>query len=129
MKQANGKSSVGRILTAIAAVAALASLILYHGVLNRTKVPYVAVAVSLVVFVLLTLVSRRTDSMLPARAIAFLNAALLAAALITGIGPMVNQMGFVVAGLDTVSTISSLIAFAACSAAAMLLNIIASFLI
>ena len=129
MKQASGKIGAGRILTAIAAVAALVSLILYNGVLNRTAAPCVTLAASLAVFILLTLMSRKTDSVLPARAIAFLNAALLAAALITGIGPMVNQLGFVVAGLDTVNTISSLISFAAFSSLAMLLNIVASFLI
>jgi hypothetical protein len=66
---------------------------------------------------------------LPARAITFLNASLMSAALITGISPMVNQLGFVVAGLDTMSTISALIIFAVLAGISMLLNVVASFLI
>ena len=129
MNYADGKNKVGRIFTVIAAVAAAAALILYNGVMNRTTVPYVMIIASLVIFVLLKLVSNKSSGPLPVRAITFLNASLMAAALITGINPMVNQLGFVAAGLDTVSTISSLIVFAVSAGISMLLNVVASFLI
>ena len=60
--------------------------------------------------------------------IPIVNAALLASAAVWGASLMVNQISYVVAGLDGMDTIQGFIVFAVLCVCGMLLNIIAAFL-
>ena len=129
MKALFQKKTVGYYMTMLAAILSLIALFLYRGVLIKVTAPSAASAAAVVVFVLLTLLESKINSAIILRLIAFLNAVLMAFALISSIGPMINQIGFVFAGLDPMSTISAVITFAVLSGISMLLNIIASFII
>ena len=129
MKALFQKKTVGYYMTMLAAILSLIALFLYQGVLIKVTAPSAASAAAVVVFVLLTLLESKINSVILLRLIAFVNAVLMAFALISGLAPMINQIGFVYAGLDPMSTISAVVAFAALSGISMLLNIVASFII
>ena len=57
-----------------------------------------------------------------------LDAVLMASAAVWSANLMVNQIGYVISGLDGIDTIMSFIVFCALAVISMLLNIIASFL-
>lgn len=129
MKAIFQNKTAGYYLTLLAAILSLVALFTYQAVLIKVSAPSVATAVAAVVFVVVTLLESKFNSTILLRLIAFVNAMLMAFALISGIGPMINQIGFVIAGLDPVSTITAVVAFAVLSGISMLLNIVASFTI
>ena len=113
----------------LAAILSLIALFLYQGALIKATSPSVASAAAVIVFVLLTLLESKINSAILLRLIAFVNAALMAFALINGLAPMLIQISLVIAGVDPMSTLSAVVAFAALSGVSMLLNIVASFII
>ena len=56
------------------------------------------------------------------------NAALMASAAVWGASVMVNQIGYVISGLDGMDTIMSFIIFCSLAVVGMIINIVASFL-
>ena len=129
MKALFQKKTVGYYIAMLAAILSLIALFLYQGALIKVISPSVASAAAVIVFVLLTLLESKINSAILLRLIAFVNAALMAFALINGLAPMITQISLVFAGVDPMSTISAVVAFAALSGVSMLLNIVASFII
>ena len=119
------KLGIGVILALLAGILAAVAAGLYMTVMYKmTQVYYFligATVLALVGFAIATKVPKLAGY------IPVIMAALLAFAAVRGTELMVNQLGYVVAGLDGMDTIMSYIQFVSVTAAAMLISIIASF--
>ena len=122
------KNSVGFYFTIIAAILSAIGIFLYNSVMYRqAKVTYCLIgAVVLGVIALAGSLAMGHKSIFSA--VPVVNAALMALAAVLGTELMVNQIGYVIAGLDGMDTINGWIYFSVICVVAMLLNIIASFL-
>ena len=119
------KRNASVVLTLIAGLLAVVAAVLYKGVMYRYQPVYVMLICAAVVAALhyvLAGFAPRLAAYLPIGM-----AALLASAAVWGTQLMVNQLGYVYAGLDPVSTIQAWVLFIACTVVAMLLSIVASF--
>ena len=120
------KKAIASILIVLAAVLAIVSIILYGSVMYKyTPVYYMlggAAVLALAGFVLAGKLPRFSGYF------PICVSALLASAAVWGSQLMVNQIGYVVAGLDGIETIQPWILFLAVTVVAMLISIIASFL-
>ncbi len=108
-----------------AGVLSVAAAILYNGVMYRfgpTYIMLIAAAVVAVAMFILAGFKPKAAAYLP-----ICGAGLLASAAIWGTQLMVNQLGYVYAGLDGMDTIMSWIWFVAVTAVAMILCIVAAF--
>ena len=124
MKKANG---IGFYFLAIATVLAIVACVLYGSVMYKLPAVYgflgAAIALGCLAVVLsLAMGGKGIFSVVPV-----INAALMGSAAVWSASLMVNQIGYVVAGLDGMETISGFITFCVLCVIAMLLNIIASF--
>lgn len=120
--------AVGFYFAAIAAVLSVVGVVLYGSVMYRYTPVYYMLGAAIAVAVIglggtLAMGHKALFSAVPV-----INAALSASAAVWAASLMVNQIGYVIAGLDDMSTINSWIVFMVITVAAMLLNIIASFL-
>ena len=120
------KRGIASILIVLAAILAVVSIILYKGVMYKFTPVYFmlvgAVVVALAGFVLAGKLPRFSGYF------PICVSALLASAAVWGSQLMVNQIGYVVAGLDGINTIMPWVYFLAVTIAAMLVSIIAAFL-
>ena len=121
----NKKKGSGFYLTVAAAVLAVAGVVLYGSVMYKMNEVYILLAAAIVLGVLSLALTGKTSL---AGLIPVANAVLMASAAVWSANLMINQIGYVISGLDSVETIQSFIIFCALAVAAMLLNIIASFL-
>ncbi len=122
----NQKKSVGFIFTLIAAALSLAALVVYTQVMYKLPGVFVFLVLEILVCVCLFVLSKKDTiafDFLP-----ILAAILDAAAAGAGFYLMVNQIGYVIAGLDGVDTIMTFIVFEALALLAMIVNIIGNFL-
>lgn len=114
----------GSFFTLIAGILALAACLVYVAVMYKLPVVFVllvaAAALSAASFVG---VNSLVTTLAPA-VIAFLSAT----AVIWAVNPMVNQLGYVVSGLDDISTVIALIISGALMAGSMVVAIVASFM-
>ena len=120
------KRGLSVYLTVVAGILAIVAAILYRGVMYRYQPVYymlIAAAVIACVRYVLAGFMPRVASYLP-----ICMAVLLASAAVWGTQLMVNQLGYVYAGLDGVSTIMTWIYFVGFAAAGMVLSIVASFM-
>ena len=113
------------LLCAIAAVLAVVAAIIYR------SVPYTFSPVYIMLIAAAVLGCLR---FVLAKSLPFISAylpicvtALLASAAVWGTMLMVNQIGYVAAGLDPLSTIMSWILFLACTVVGLILSLVASF--
>ena len=120
------EKSIGVYLTLAGGIIAVIAVILYRSVMYKYQpVNYMligAIAASVLAFLI--------ASAVPALAglAPVVGAALMASSVVWGASLMVNQIGYVVAGLDGMDTIMSFIIFATVSLAGMVMYIIAAFL-
>ena len=122
---AKNKIGIGVILALVAGILAAVAAGLYMGVMyKKTLVYFLLIGATVLALVGLAIATKvpKLSGYIPV-AMAFL----LAFAAVRGTELMVNQLGYVVAGLDGVDTIMSYIQFVAVTAAAMLISILASF--
>lgn len=121
----NKKKAGGFYLTLAAAVLALAGVVLYGSVMYKMNAVYILLAAAIVLGVLAFVLTGKSTvvSLIPV-----VNAVLMASAAVWSANLMINQIGYVIAGLDGVDTIQSFIVFCVIAVIGMLLNIIASFL-
>ena len=120
------KRNFSVFLTLIAGVLAIVAAFLYRSVPYRFQPVYVMLIAAAVVAALHYLLAGfmpRTAAYLP-----ICMAALLASAAVWGTQLMVNQLGYVYAGLDPLSTIMTWIYFMGFVLVALLLSIIAAFM-
>ena len=119
------KIGIGVILALIAGILAAVAAGLYMGVMYRKTLVYGL----LIGATVLAIVGLAIATKLPKLSgyIPVIMAFLLAFAAVRGTELMVNQLGYVVAGLDGMDTIMSYIQFVSVTAVAMLISILASF--
>ena len=119
------KLSIGTFLALLAGILAAVAAGLYMTVMYRmTQVYYFLLASTVLAIVGLVIATKvpKLSGYIPV-----IMAALLAFAAVRGTELMVNQLGYVVAGLDGMDTIMSYIQFVSVTAVAMLVSIVASF--
>lgn len=107
------------------AVLAVAAALVYRAVLYRFEPVYLMLIAAAVCGCLRCLLAGKLPTL--AAYLPICVAALFASAAVWGSNLMVNQIGYVYAGLDPVSTIMSWIWFMACAVVGMILSIAASF--
>ena len=116
----------GAYLTCCGAIIAAIAAILYRNVMYKyTPVYYFligAIVLSVVGFFLATIIP------ICAGIIPIINAALMASAAVWAASLMVNQIGYVVAGLDGMDTIMAFIIFATVAVLGMIIYIISAFM-
>ena len=118
----------GFILNFLAGILSLVGIIVYSMVMYKLKIVYVFLAIAVVLTAVALTQNIKNKHNIITEAIGWLNSMLTAAALIGGVYLMVNQIGYVIAKLDTVNTILAFIIFEVIAFVAMLLNIISSFM-
>ena len=119
------KIGIGTFLALLAGILAAVAAGLYMTVMYRmSQVYYLLIGATVLAIVGLAIATKvpKLSGYIPV-----VMAALLAFAAVRGTELMVNQLGYVVAGLDGMDTIMSYIQFVSVTAAAMLVSIIASF--
>lgn len=120
------KYGAASLLTVVVGILAIIARIVYLKVINTadivSDVLYVAIAVA-IVGLLLVQVLPRVSNYVP-----ILLAALLGYAAVAATNPMVNQIGWVIAGLDAITVLISYIWFIGCTVGGMMVAIIAAFL-
>lgn len=121
----NKKKAGGFYLTVAAAVVAILGIVLYGSVMYKMNEVYILLAAAIVLGVLAVVLTGRTSV---ANLIPVVNAALMASAAVWSANLMVNQIGYVIAGLDGMDTIQGFVVFCTAAVIGMLLNIVASFL-
>lgn len=123
-----GKNKLGAaaFLSCLAGVLAVVAAILYKDVMYTFQPVYVLLIAAVVLAVLGYVVATKAPKL--SGYVPVVMAVLLASAAVWGTQLMVNQLGYVYAGLDGVNTIMSYIYFVSCTAVAMVLSIVASFL-
>lgn len=121
----NKKKAGGFYLTIAAAVLAIVGAVLYGSVMYKMNEVYILLAAAIVLGVLAFVLTGKTALV---NLVPVVNAVLMASAAVWSANLMVNQIGYVIAGLDGIDTIQGFIVFCVIAVIGMLLNIIASFM-
>lgn len=116
--------AVGFYLTAAAAVLALAGIVVYGTVMYKFTPVYILLAAAVIAEIVSVVMKKQVFC----EVIPIINAVLTASAAVWSAMVMVNQIGYVIASLDPISTITTYIVYLAVAIAAMLFNIIAAFM-
>ena len=120
------KYGAASLLTAVVGILAIIARIVYTKVINTADVVstvlYVAIAVAVVGLVLVQVLPK------VANYTPIVLAALMAYAAVAATNPMVNQIGWVIAGLDAITVLISYIWFIGCTVGGLMVSIIAAFL-
>lgn len=123
MKNKYGAAS---LLTAVVCILAIVARIVYSKVSNTADsvsiVLYAAIAVAVIGLVLVQFLPK------VANYAPILLAALMGYAAVAATNPMVNQIGWVIAGLDAFTVLISYIWFIGCTVGGLMVSIIAAFL-
>ena len=120
------KKSIGLYLTLVAGIIAIVEAVYYGKVMYTFQPVYHFLAAAIVLAVLsfvLVGFNKVITGFIPV-----VNAALMASAAVWSASVMVNQIGYVISGLDGMDTIMSFIIFCSLAVVGMIINIVASFL-
>ena len=121
MKQ---KKKIGIFLTLFAGILSIVSCIVYTQVMYTLPVVYIA----MIALVLVAAASFFANLDILTKIAPVLAAFLAATAIIWGVNPMVNQIGYVIAGLDEIGTILPLLISMGIMVLVMLMTIVSSFM-
>jgi len=127
MKDYLAKKATGFYLTAFAAILSFVGIFIYNTVMYKFSPVYILLVAAVVLTVIVALLSGLIGNKSVFNFLSVVNAVLMASAAVWSVFLMVNQIGYVIASLDPVSTITSFIIFVIIAAIAMILNIAASF--
>lgn len=128
MKDFLEKRSIGFYFTIVAAVLFIVDTVMYASVMYTNTIVYVMLAAAIIWEVLIIVLSGKFGNKAFFNWMPVIGAVLAAAAAVWGAELMVNQIGYVVAGLDEMSTIMSFIYYEAVMIVTLLVCIIGSFL-
>lgn len=128
MKEYIAKKAKGFYLTAAATVLSLIGLIVYGSVMYKFTPVYILLAAAVILGLVVAILPKFTGNNALIEFLVVINAVLMASATVWSFFVMVNQIGYVIASLDPISTITSFILYVAIAAVAMILNIAASFM-
>lgn len=125
MKKTTG---VGFYFSCVAAVLAVVAAVLYTRVMYKQTNVYVFLIAAAAVVVVFTVLHKVTNSADFTGILPVIVAPLIAFGAVYGASLMVNQIGYVIAGLDGMDTIMSFIIFEVVCLVALLVALIAAFL-
>ena len=115
---------IGSYMTLVAGILAIAALVVYIFVMYKLPIVFVALILSGVA----AACSFSGKVPVLTKIAPVLLAFLLATAIIWAVNPMVNQLGYVVSGLDDISTVMALLISGGIMVIAMILAIVSAFL-
>lgn len=121
------KRAAGFYIYVLAAIFAIAALALYGRVMYTDQMTYYLLIGAVVVYVIGFLTGGKIGNSVLFSLFVIADTVLVALAITFGTSLMVNQIGYVIAGLDGPDTIQSFIVYASCAVLAFLLTIIAGF--
>lgn len=121
------KRNVGFYLNILSFIAVVAGLVVYQSAANRMTVVTVLLAASAVVIAVMNFIPsvgglRRDES-----PVLILSVVLSAAALVSSFYSQINQIGYVISGLDPISILTAYIISVCCMAFAVIAGVISSF--
>lgn len=128
MKEFLEKKSVGFYFTIVAAVLFIVGTVMYAGVMYTNASVFVMLALAIIWEVLIIVLSGKFGDKAFFNWTPVIGAVLAASAAVWGAELMINQIGYVVAGLDEMGTIMSFIYYEAVMTVTLLVCIICSFL-
>lgn len=128
MKDFLAKKSVGFYFSIVAAVLFIVGTVMYAGVMYTNAAVFVMLALAIIWEVLIIVLSGKFGDMAFFNWTPVIGAVLAASAAVWGAELMVNQIGYVIAGLDEMSTIMSFIYYEAVMTVTLLVCITGSFL-
>ena len=120
--------SIGFILLMVTAVLAIAAGIVYPFVMYVQPLTYIPMVLALLLVVILFLFGKDAKFKLLVEAAPILASICMGLAAALAVGKMVNEIGYVISGLDPVSSIATFIAFEALALVGMILSIVSGFL-
>ena len=115
-------------MVAAAELLAIIAMVVYGKTLYRDGLCYIVLGGSAAVFVVLGGFYLKFRKELVLRLLILVNAILLALGFVQSFGPMANELGYVVSGLDPISAITGFIVYAVITFAGMVLYIISSYM-
>ena len=124
MKKANG---IGFYFMTIATILAIVACVMYGSVMYKYQPVYIMLGVAIALGVLAVVLTFAMGGKGVFGIVPVINAALMGSAAVWSASLMVNQIGYVVAGLDGMETINGFVYFCVVAVIAMLFYIIASF--
>lgn len=128
MKDFMAKKSAGFYFTIVATILFIVGTVMYTSVMYTNTVVFVMLALAIIWEVLVIVLSGKFGDKAFFNWTPVIGAVLAAAAAVWGAELMVNQIGYVVAGLDEMSTIMSFIYYEVVMVVTLLVCIICSFL-
>lgn len=128
MKDFMAKKSAGFYFTIVATILFIVGTVMYTSVMYTNTVVFVMLALAIIWEVLVIVLSGKFGDKAFFNWTPVIGAVLAAAAAVWGAELMVNQIGYVVAGLDEMSTIMSFIYYEVVMVITLLVCIICSFL-
>lgn len=121
------KKVIGLSISMTSAVLALVALFFYRGVARNTTTVLILLGIAVAVAVVDVVSSGKLPPLLR-DCLPIAKTVLIAAALVISFIPQVNQIGYVIAGLDGISSLIGFIVAASITGAALLVSIVAGFL-
>ncbi len=123
----NKNYAIGFYAYTLAAVFAIIAAVLYGKVMYTTKMTYIFLGAAIAVFVVGALLARKFGLSPVFSIFLVADCVLLSLAAAFGASLMVNQIGYVVAGLDGMDTIRSFIVFEVFTVLSLLCTMVAAF--
>ena len=114
----------GTFFTLIAGILAVVASIVYITVMYKLPIVFIALIAAAALSAASYMGVNKVVTTLAPAVVAFLSAT----AIIWAVNPMVNQLGYVVSGLDDISTVITLIISGALMVASMIIAIVAAFM-
>ena len=114
----------GTFFTLIAGILAVVACIVYITVMYKLPIVFIALIAATALSAASYMGVNKVVTTLAPAVVAFLSAT----AIIWAVNPMVNQLGYVVSGLDDISTVITLIISGALMVASMIIAIVAAFM-
>lgn len=128
MKDFMAKKSAGFYFTIVATILFIVGTVMYTSVMYTNTVVFVMLALAIIWEVLVVVLSGKFGDKAFFNWTPVIGAVLAAAAAVWGAELMVNQIGYVIAGLDEMGTIMSFIYYEVVMVVTLLVCIICSFL-
>jgi hypothetical protein len=120
--------TVGFYITLVAAILSAIACIIYRSVMYRLGAVYMLCIIAVLIAIATVVMSVKNGSNKIYDFVPVVNAVLMASAAVWGVNLMVNEIGYVVADLDTFDAIQSLVVFEVVAVISLILNIVASFM-
>jgi hypothetical protein len=120
--------TVGFYITLVAAILSAIACIIYRSVMYRLGAVYMLCIIAVLIAIATVIMSVKNGSNKIYDFVPVVNAVLMASAAVWGVNLMVNEIGYVVADLDTFDAIQSLVVFEVIAVISLILNIVASFM-